>query len=93
MLRSIWKYPLEVTDLQVLELPGFSARPLSVQVQRGGPCLWALVEPDAEEKFKYQITTVCTGQLLQKNPPWNFLGTYQLEHSGLVFHVFSIEMG
>ena len=43
-METIWKFPLEVTDRQVVEMPE-KARLLTVQVQAGIVYLWALVNP------------------------------------------------
>jgi len=45
-MNSIWKYPLQVTDAQTIDVPEGSEA-LSVQVQNGTPCLWARVDPAA----------------------------------------------
>lgn len=42
-MRTVYKYPLLILDEQEVELP-FGAHILTVDVQRGEPCLWALVE-------------------------------------------------
>ena len=82
---TIWKYPLEVTDIQHVIVPR-GARLLSVQIQGKTPCLWALVDPEAT-KHSRAIITLGTG-----NPAPNvlgaFLGTYQMHGGALVFHVF-----
>ncbi len=83
--RTIWKYALEVTDLQIIRLP-FGARPLGVQLQFGEPMLWAMVDPSAPLEAR-SIVTLGTG-----NPfsgiAGEYLGTYQLTGGALVFHVF-----
>lgn len=84
--QAIWKYPLEVTDKQILEIPGFEPELLTVQVQNGVPCLWAVVKPE-EPKRKVWIEVVGTGQPLNYSPR-KYIGTFQLGPS-LVFHVFN----
>lgn len=57
MSRSVWKFPIEVTDEFTIEMPK-GARVLHVDVQRVSetnaqyeqPCLWALIDPDAERE-------------------------------------------
>lgn len=79
----IYKYPLEVTDEQIIDMPG-SARLLSVQMQRGVVCLWAWVDPNAIPK-KRHIVIIGTG-----NPisffPGEFVGAVQ--QGQFVWHVF-----
>lgn len=83
----IWKYPLQVTDEQLLELPE-GAELLCVQVQNGIPCLWARVNPSVPVKRKYLIRTLGTGREHQKYPHERYLSTYQLLDGRLVYHVF-----
>ena len=45
-MRTIWKYELAMIGRQTVPMPA-DAEILSVQVQAGVPCLWALVKPDA----------------------------------------------
>lgn len=45
-MKVIWKYELEVTDVQRVAMPE-GARLLSVQAQGAAPMLWALVDSRA----------------------------------------------
>lgn len=49
MNKTIWKFELETTGNQTLKMP-IGAEILSVQTQFDKPCLWALVEPNAEKE-------------------------------------------
>lgn len=49
---TIWKFPLSTTDRQVLAMPR-GATLLSVQIQRGVPCLWALVDSTSPMGKRY----------------------------------------
>jgi len=88
-MRTIWKFPLEVEDAQIISVP-FGTQLLSVQAQYGTvPCIWGLVPNDTAEKEKISILTVGTGHPIDtKYDRYTFLGTYQLLEGGLVFHVF-----
>lgn len=46
MSTTIWKYPLKITDKQILQMPE-GAKLLSAQMQGNTLCLWALVNPGA----------------------------------------------
>lgn len=46
-MKTIYKYPLDVTDRQVIAMPE-DAEILTVQVQNGKPMLWAVVDPNKE---------------------------------------------
>ena len=82
----IYKYPLAVTDRQVMTMP-IGAQLLCVQVQRGIPTLWARVDP-IHEMEEVILLTKGTGHPF---PEINvsYLGTYQLAQQ-LVFHVFHL---
>lgn len=80
----IWKYPLEITDSQPVPMPT-GARILTVQVQHGQPCLWALVDPTRASKYR-EIRMVGTGH--PADGLTNYIGTFQADGGALVFHVF-----
>lgn len=82
---TIWKFPLKVKDVQQIEMPQ-GTRLLSVQVQRGIPCLWALVDEQAPRE-KRLIVTYETGHYVHDGTR-AFVGTYQIDGGELVFHVF-----
>jgi hypothetical protein len=88
--RAIWKYTLEVTDLQTLEMP-VGAEILSVQMQHGVPTLWATVNPAALTQFR-TIAIHGTGNPIPGDPGI-FLGTVQQQvgNSTLVWHIFSLD--
>lgn len=88
-MMTIWKYPLEITDEQTIELPQRSEI-LSVQMQNGVPTIWALVDPKAPgPKVKQKIGIFGTGNpidgVLFKQA---FIGTVQ--QGSLVWHVFTL---
>ena len=69
----VHKFPLRTTDRQEIYLP-VSAKVLTVQVQHGTPCLWALVDEDAD-LTKHSLTIVGTGHPVgmlssASVPPW-----------------------
>ena len=81
----VHKFPLRTTDRQEIYLP-VSAKVLTVQVQHGTPCLWALVDEDAD-LTKHSLTIVGTGHPV--GSVGEYIGTYQLDSGALVFHVFN----
>jgi len=84
MNRTIWKFPLQVTDKQQVEMPQ-GAEILCVQVQHGTPCLWALV--DAEQgPVKRVIYVYGTGHPFTNQG--TYVGTFQVHGGALIFHVF-----
>jgi hypothetical protein len=84
---TIWKYQLKADDIQEIEIP-VGSRILSLQVQNGIPCIWALVY-DKSPKDTKKIYTFGTGEPTTFLPETlQFLGTYQILEGQLVFHVF-----
>jgi len=88
MNKTIWKFELETTDNQTIEMP-VNAEILTVQTQNEIPCIWALVDP-TETKEKRFIEVFGTGHDIHYDMgvSRNYLGTYQLHGGSLVFHVF-----
>ena len=71
---AIWKFPLEVTDDQIVNIP-FGATVLTVQEQHGSPCMWALVEPtNTPEPRSFHIAG--TGHPFDGEG--DYVGTFQL---------------
>lgn len=81
---KIFKYPLELTDAQVLQLPA-GAKPLHVDDQQGQLCLWAAVDPSRETK-PYAVAIVGTGHDLPDVLAIKHLGSVQ--QGSFVWHVF-----
>ena len=87
MEKRIWKYQLEVVDVQNISMPK-GAEILTIQVQYGEPCLWALVDPK-EEVEKRTIEIFGTGNpILVDMEMRKYITTFNLLDGGLVFHVF-----
>lgn len=85
MQKTIWKFPLEVIDVQKIEIPA-DYEILTVQVQAGHPCLWALVDTDTFRR-KIAIEIVGTGhRILDKKR--KYIGSFQMLNGVLVYHCF-----
>ncbi|MEE9451060.1 MAG: hypothetical protein V3V72_13505 [Ignavibacteriaceae bacterium] len=88
MEETIWKFELETTEDQKIEMP-VNAKILTVQSQDEIPCLWALVDPSAKKEIRlFEVfgTGHPVGYDMGVNR--NYIGTYQLQNGALVFHVF-----
>jgi hypothetical protein len=87
MNKTIWKFPLQIMDRQEIKVP-MGAQILSVQVQDGIPCMWAMVEPDSSIFDTIYIEIFGTGHPIDCGNGNNrkFISTIQLR--SLVFHVF-----
>lgn len=86
-MRTIWKFKLQTTDEQKILMPKGSEI-LTVQIQDGEPCLWAMIEDSNSETEKRYIEVFGTGNPIVSHGPRNYIGTYQLRGGELVFHVF-----
>lgn len=85
--KTIWKYPLKLTEEQIVEMPA-NAHVLCVQTQYGVPNLWALVDPvnlpEARKFLTFEtghVNTALAGLV-------NYIGTFQIAQGHLVYHVF-----
>lgn len=81
-MKRIYKYALDLTDRQTVNMPG-AAKLLTVQMQNGVPCLWALVEP-VEPDAPRMIQIFGTGH--DASDAGTYIATFQT--GPLVFHVF-----
>lgn len=93
MIHSIHKYPLQVTDLQTIQLPR-GAKILKVDVQRGIVYLWALVNLNpVMPKENHTIRIVGTGHDIDDRdvPQMNHIGTFQLYNGDFIGHAFEVK--
>jgi hypothetical protein len=85
-LKTIYKYSIETTDEQIIEMPA-GAKILTVQPQGAfSLCLWAEVDTE-QPKEQRTLLTYGTGHPM-RNTQQRYIGTYQLQGGGLVFHVY-----
>ncbi len=90
MPESVFKYPLEMADYQLVQIPS-PARVLSVIEQNDNLVLYAAVTTDNIPDWVYRNVAVYikgTGHLLHRDA--RFIGTVKMTgvQSGLVWHVF-----
>ena len=85
MKKVIWKFPLVIEDVQIIELPR-NYEILTIQVQNGIACLWAMVSPEVP-KEKIIIEIICTWEPFSIAER-QYIGTFQVFEEQLVFHVF-----
>ena len=68
-------------------MPG-GAEILTVQMQNDAPQIWAIVDDESHLQQR-TILIVGTGQEMPKDINiTDYLGTFQMEHGRLIFHVF-----
>lgn len=74
MTKVIWKFPL--TTLDKIEMPA-GAEVLSVQMQHGQACLWAVVDPAAQRETR-RFCIHGTGSGFDHDHG-RFVGTFQMD--------------
>jgi hypothetical protein len=85
-MLKIYKYPLQLTDEQVVQMPG-GAKILSTALDpRGNLCVWALVNPELEMVDRL-FMIIGTGNPTPDCIEWaEFVGTVRQEV--FMWHVF-----
>jgi hypothetical protein len=101
MMRAIYKYPLEITDTQKIDIPNGSVL-LDAQFQkinyyndgyktRYDLCLWALVDTTQQAR-KYKILIFGTGNPVQLPRNYRHISTAlycpDIEERNFVWHIF-----
>ncbi len=84
----IWKYEIKIDDKIQIEMPE-KAEILSVQVQKGIVCIWALVDSENKTETRY-FEVFGTGHKVPVDMGISrkFIGTFQIYGGDLVFHLF-----
>ena len=85
-MHSVFKYPVPFADHFNVETHE-GARPLSVQIQRGEPQVWMLVDTKAP-KVRKRFRLAGTGHPIRDAVL--FVGTFQVDGGTLVFHLFEM---
>lgn len=91
LMKVIYKYPIELRDVQFLEVPKRSQL-LTAQLQHGRICIWAIVSTEEKETETRRIEIHGTGNPVAPGESIIFglchhLGSVQQE--GFVWHVFA----
>jgi hypothetical protein len=86
MKATIWKYPFPVMDNFEIEMP-ITAKVVSVQIQQGQPCMWAIVNARLTTKMR-KFKVVGTGHGFELMPDDTFIGTFQM--GDFVGHLFEM---
>mgnify|MGYP003452762052 FL=1 len=89
MSNVIWKFGLEVKDIQFLAVPT-GAKFLDAQMQNGNLQLWALCDNSKPLIEKRKIAIYGTGNPVPSNSG-EHIATFQMSDGNLVFHVFEIK--
>lgn len=86
-METIYKYCVASQGDFTLEMPA-GAEILDVQVQKGIPQMWALVEMGAPTE-KRKFTIFGTGFPMPEAKR-DYIGTFQMHNGALVWHLFEI---
>ena len=84
-MKTIWKFPFEVTDSIEIEM-ATGAEILHVDVQAGQPCLWARVDNNRCKEIR-RFRVAGTGHPLD-DERLAHIGSFFLAGGTLVFHLF-----
>lgn len=89
MTKTIWKYSLDITDIQIVDMPE-GAKPLTVQIQNGSVVMWCMVDLEAPI-VKREIVVAGTGNGISERviSKMSYVGSVQIMNGRLVFHVFA----
>lgn len=83
----IFKYPVPLDGVAEIQMHK-GATVLTVQAQGGIPCIWAIVDPDAEMEIR-RFRLFGTGHPLDIDlPQYRYIGTFQLAGGGFIGHLF-----
>lgn len=88
MSEQIWKFKLELKDIQSIEMP-LGAVILSVKTQNDRPFIWALIDPEMKTTSR-TFELIGTGNDIYQNMGVDrkFLDTVLILHETAVFHIF-----
>lgn len=84
-MKTIWKFPLELKDLQNISIPE-GAEILHCAIQSGGVFLWAIVDPSLPLQRR-EIEMIGTGNPIPEEER-RYIST--IIDGALVWHIFEI---
>lgn len=86
MTSAIWKFPLVISDRQVVSMPT-GTKTLSVKLQGQDTMLWALVDP-AAPMVNRVIHCYGTGHVIKQAGLLQYIDTVVYREGHLIFHYF-----
>lgn len=88
MTRVVYKFSLPEGPIGAFEIDmQEGAEILTVQMQYGAACIWALVDPEAPLKPR-RLAIMGTGHPTPDAGAGRYIGTFQMLDGGLVWHLF-----
>lgn len=85
---TIWKFILDIDDHVTVLMPK-GAKVLTVQMQHGKACVWAICNPKAEKEER-RFCWFGTGFPSMSLLHLDYVGTVQFDNGALVFHLFEV---
>lgn len=87
-MKTIWKFPLEITDVQEIEMP-HGAQVLTAQMQGMQLCVWAMVDDAIAATEKRAFWVHGTGNPIKyAGELGRYIGAVQMHSGMLIWHVF-----
>lgn len=88
-MLKVFKYQVEVSDYPEIDMK-IGAHILSFQVQQGGLCIWAIVNPDGDDEVR-RFRLVGTGhEINEPERKLKYIGTTQMLEGRVLFHLFEL---
>ena len=88
MTRTVWKFPIPITDYMTLNIPKGAVLLTCVTLSHRDLALYALVDPEAPlEKRHFRLAG--TGHDIEEAV--HFIGTFVLLEGRLVYHLFELD--
>lgn len=84
-MKVIWKYEIDLDGLVRMPL---GAKVLTVQTQNDLPHIWVEVDNEQSRYEMRRFEQVATGGFVPTRA--TYIGTFQLERSQLVFHLYDL---
>lgn len=85
-MTKVYKFPLDISDEQKVSMPE-GAKVLTVQVQKGKPCIWAECNPDGLPVLRTFLIRG-TGHPIDDEIEKEYIGTIQMCEGSIIYHVF-----
>jgi hypothetical protein len=92
-MKKIFKYKIPLKDKFIIDLPQ-DAEILTVQIQFGGPHMWAIVNANPAHPTETRVfTLIGTGHSIKPRSSeiYIYINTFQFNEDRLVFHLFEIK--
>ena len=88
-MKTIHKYQVPIGDETVIVPMPHGSKILKLDIQRGVPCIWAIVDT-AQAAEEYKFVWRGTGHDCEKLTSGEYVGSVLIEGGSLVFHLFQV---